>query len=1036
MLTRSPPPFAVSAGGASVTGSGTVVFSNANGVSFGLNGSTVTATVSTNYQSTGNYLTTAMASNRGSDFVQATAVFAGTNATGTVASGGVSVSVGNYITTARASTDAVGLDTAQTNVTWTVNSSGISLNAGGYAGTGFTSTTTAGTQIKATHGTDGLSMAVPAYLTVAAGGANFSAGVSTAGNTAGATGVTGTRLVFVGSQNITLSQSTDADGGTISFSGGAGAAGNTGFVSAGGATASLGTVVFSNSNGLAFGVNGQTVTGSYTQSGQAFSADASSTFQTLTFQDSNGVSFSNNAGALRVTHALQFTSNTSAITSNALNTSASRVFNVLAATNNTGGGTASLSSNVSFSNANGATFYTSAGNAVALSYTVPTVTNSSMSVSDAATSGTLARLAFTNLNGVTLSLSTGAGGSHTIVGSHNALTSQSNQNVTAANGGFAFQTLSFSNANNFSFGTSAGSAVTGSYTTPVVSNALQSVGSATGSGTNTSRFAADDHVHAGVFSVGVSTGGNTAGDTRVDVGRFVLAGGNNVTLSQATAAGALNTISIIGGAGGAFSAGVSTGGNTAGDTGVTGTRLVFAGNNNITLSQATDAGGATITISGATVAGQPVNFSAGTTSGNLGSVVFSNSNLVSFGLNGSTVTGSVPGTSSLSATGVFSISTNGATISMGVGPISAYAVGNTTQSSSGTPSLASFSIRGAGGVSVGVSDGSVVVSGAAGGGGTLSLYAASGTFGTSSGTASGTLSIAGAGGVSVAASDSGWVVSADRHATMSMWPYPLPASTAVSTYYSGSTSQGGGGNSTQSGYTFSLYAVPMDLPAAVAFSELRVGFSNTRSGAGTGSVTHLCSVGFYTNNLSTLSLVKGYYGGLGFTQNSVTAQTFRVFTLTTGSNSVAASGGYGGLRSDGTIYSSAGNISANSQMDGTASPVKFMRVDDGVATTLPAGQYYCVLGFASASASVNVFANAGIMQSAALSSVNIPDIGRENSTQTSNYLPAWGAVSTTFTSQSSAATFFPLPSAIDIANITHTNSSGNRFHVPFMRNHT
>jgi len=52
-----------------------------------------------------------------------------------------------------------------------------------------------------------------------------------------------------------------------------------------------------------------------TRSAQAFSADASSTFQTLSFQNSNGVSFSNNAGALRVTHDLQYTSATSAITS-------------------------------------------------------------------------------------------------------------------------------------------------------------------------------------------------------------------------------------------------------------------------------------------------------------------------------------------------------------------------------------------------------------------------------------------------------------------------------------------------------------------------------------------------------------------------------------------------------------------------------------------------------------------------------------------------------------------------------------------------
>ena len=96
------------------------VFSNANGVSFGLNGSTVTATVQT-----------------------------------------------NYLTTARASTDAVGLNTAQSNVTWTVNSSGISLDAHGYAGSGFTSTTTAGTAVVATQNSNGLSMAVPQFLTTA-----------------------------------------------------------------------------------------------------------------------------------------------------------------------------------------------------------------------------------------------------------------------------------------------------------------------------------------------------------------------------------------------------------------------------------------------------------------------------------------------------------------------------------------------------------------------------------------------------------------------------------------------------------------------------------------------------------------------------------------------------------------------------------------------------------------------------------------------------------------------------------------------------
>ena len=70
-----------------------VTFSNANGVSFGYDGSNITATVRTNYQSAGAYLTTAMASNRGSDFVQATAAFFGTNASGTIASNAISISV-------------------------------------------------------------------------------------------------------------------------------------------------------------------------------------------------------------------------------------------------------------------------------------------------------------------------------------------------------------------------------------------------------------------------------------------------------------------------------------------------------------------------------------------------------------------------------------------------------------------------------------------------------------------------------------------------------------------------------------------------------------------------------------------------------------------------------------------------------------------------------------------------------------------------------------------------------------------------------
>jgi hypothetical protein len=181
-----------------------ITFSNANGVSFGLaSNGTITATVKTDY------LTTAMASNRGTDFVQATAGFNGTNCSGTIASNSISVSVGNYITTARGSTDAIGLNTAKTNVTWTVNSSGLSLDAGGYAGTGFTSTTTTGTNIVGTHNTAGLSLGVPAMLTTADLSQNSSKYVQNwklTGNTAGTTSsAQGTDLWISGGNSITVS---------------------------------------------------------------------------------------------------------------------------------------------------------------------------------------------------------------------------------------------------------------------------------------------------------------------------------------------------------------------------------------------------------------------------------------------------------------------------------------------------------------------------------------------------------------------------------------------------------------------------------------------------------------------------------------------------------------------------------------------------------------------------------------------------------------------------------------------------------------
>jgi hypothetical protein len=173
--------------------------------------------------SVGNYLTTAMASNAGSNFVQATAVFNGTNASGTISSNAISVSVNAQSTQTQAS--------------------------GAIAGTGFTSTTTAGTAVVGTLSTNGISLGVPAYLTTAM--QSNAATIS----------------------NINLSAGTTSN--------------------------NLSAFVLSNSNGLSFGLNGSTVTGSYSQSNQAFSAaGGSSTFQTLVFTNSNGVSWTNTGGSV------------------------------------------------------------------------------------------------------------------------------------------------------------------------------------------------------------------------------------------------------------------------------------------------------------------------------------------------------------------------------------------------------------------------------------------------------------------------------------------------------------------------------------------------------------------------------------------------------------------------------------------------------------------------------------------------------------------------------------------------------------------
>lgn len=752
---------------------------------------------------------------------------------------------------------------------------------------------------------------------------------SLSGNTAGALAlISSGTAIFAGGNNITLSQ----DGQSITISGanvGGAQTGISGIVVSD-ATYTSGTVSFSNAGNItiASSVNGATqyirLSGNAAQTAQSAiegfgvsntGATAGntgiSTGVDWVLAGSQSITLSQSTAAGTNTVWIQHPAwLTTAMQSNAVTLSNIRV---------SAGTTSNLLSAITFADSNGIAFGINASTVTA-SYTVPTVTNSSWTVSDNGTSGTVARLAFTNQNGVTLSLSTGANGSHTIVGSHNAITSQSTQFLALTLGGNTAGTTTFHATNNAS---------------------------------------------------------------------LFLNGGNNVTLS-----GNGSTVTISAAAQTNQTLGLYAVGNTTGESSST-TRdartLSFHGAGNVSVGYSAGS----VIVSGGSAAASPVNFSAGTTSNNLATVVFSDSNGVSFGLNGSTITATVS-------------TYNTAGTATTVTPVaSANSVGTVTR-------WAAEDHRHAGIGGVGIS-----------------------TAGNTSGTTGsqvGTYWFQGGSNITLSqiTSDNGshtLVVSAPTPVTLSQWPDILPGSTAVSTYYSGSTSQGGGGNSTLSGYTFSLYAVPLVLPAAVAFSEMRIGVSNNTN-AGTGSVTHMYSVGIYTNNANTLSRVTAYYGGMVLSQNSQTAQTFSVFTATTAGATSGAGGGMAGI-SKHSVYSSQGNVSANSQLYGR---LQFIRVDSGAASTLTGGQYWVVFANATASSGANVMSQVGVLQSNAILSVNIPDVGRENSTQSSNYLPAWGAISTTFTSASNAASFFAMPVAIDMANMSRSSSAWHRFHFPVMRN--
>lgn len=354
------------------------------------------------------------------------------------------------------------------------------------------------------------------------------------------------------------------------------------------------------------------------------------------------------------------------------------------------GTTSNNLSNLVFADSNGVTFGLN-GSTITASVAPGGGGLTNIRVSAGTTSNLLSDLTFADANGISFGIN-----ASTITAQHNALTSQSNQAVSGSNGSFTFQTVTFGNLNGLSFYTSNGSLV-GSYTVP--SQSVQTLGiyasSQTVGQSSSSTYDARSLtiVGDGIISVGWSNSslrlsatvpsqsnqtlggyfvGNTVGESSSSTwdartvsirGDGIVSVGWSNSSWRISATQSNQAFSAAGGSSAFQTLSFSDNGyvswtNNAGQIAVTDLRGSFFATSNTTQSSSgtinldsvifVGAGIASVGVSNGSIivsvpsgAPSPVNFSAGTTSNDLGSVVFSNSNGVSFGLNGSTITASV-----------------------------------------------------------------------------------------------------------------------------------------------------------------------------------------------------------------------------------------------------------------------------------------------------------------------------------------------------------------------------------------------------------
>lgn len=481
----------ISAGTNSVS-SGTIVFSNSNGVSFGMDvNGVITATV-----------------NPGA----AAGIAAFGAGTQTATSGTIVFANSNGVTFGMSNSSQITMDFASSR----------------FAGTGFTSTTTAGTEVKATNSTNGLSMAMPAFLTTAqppgaylttARASNDAIGLDTAltangvSMTANSSGLSLNFPAFLTTAalsnhshgnptlnltNLSGTTASNSAGFTLSLSAGAGGAGDGGNILAAGTrtAGSNSTVLFSNANGATWGldaVNGSVMTidfGSSSLAGTGFTSTTTAGTQVKATNSTNGLSMA--MPAFLTTAALsQNTSNYAGLG--------------FTSTTTVGTGVNGTLSTNGLSMAFPAWLTTAARSQDSSNYAGLGTTFNGANISGSMTM---------NTNGLQLSMSVAAAG-----GGGTAVTMYATSNTTQSSTGTqALSSLMFAGAGVASVGISNGSVVI-------------SVPSGGGAGDG-----------GNIVSMLTSTsGGGTAGATYSNsVASIGLMAGSNITLSQTS-----NTINIV-----------------------------------------------------------------------------------------------------------------------------------------------------------------------------------------------------------------------------------------------------------------------------------------------------------------------------------------------------------------------------------------------------------------------------------------------------------------------------------------------------------